>query len=238
MYGWRGRIGLMVPSSNTTMEPEFYRLAPKGLSIHTARMHLVEATPEELMEMERYSEEAARELMDADVNILVYGCTTGSLIGGLGFDLKLTGKLESLSGLPVVTTARAVIEALERLKASSIVVATPYIDSLNIKEKEFLEGNGFKILKIKGLNIRRNTDIGRQNPTVAYRLVKEVFIQEAEAVFISCTNFRTIEVIDILERDLKKPVVTSNQATMWATLRKLGISESIDGYGKLLKEYL
>jgi maleate isomerase len=190
------------------------------------------------MEMERYSEEAARELMDADVNILVYGCTTGSLIGGLGFDLKLAGKLESLSGLPVVTTARAVIEALERLKVSNIVVATPYIDSLNIKEKEFLEGNGFKILKIKGLNIRRNTDIGRQDPTVAYRLVKEVFIQEAEAVFISCTNFRTIEVIDALEKDLKKPVVTSNQATMWATLRKLGISESIDGYGKLLKEYL
>jgi maleate isomerase len=238
MYGWRGRIGLMIPSSNTTMEPEFYRLAPEGVSIHTARMHLVEATPEELMEMERYSEEAARELMDAGINILVYGCTTGSLIGGLGFDLKLISKLESLSGLPVVATARAVIEALERLKVSNIVVATPYIDSLNIKEREFLEGNGFKVLKIRGLNIRRNLDIGRQDPTVAYRLVKEVFIQEAEAVFISCTNFRTIEVIDILERELKRPVVTSNQATMWATLKKLGISESIDGYGKLLKEYL
>ncbi|MEM2793988.1 MAG: aspartate/glutamate racemase family protein, partial [Candidatus Methanomethylicia archaeon] len=217
---------------------EFYRMAPEGVSIHTARMRLVEAIPEELMEMEKYSEKAARELMDADVNILVYGCTTGSLIGGLDFDLKLAGRLESISRLPVVATATAVVEALRELKIKKIIVATPYIDSLNVKEKEFLEGRGFKVINIKGLNIRRNTEIGRQNPITAYKLVREIFTQEAEGIFVSCTNFRTIEVIELVEKDFGRPVVTSNQATMWATLRKLGIHESITGYGKLLREHL
>jgi len=72
---------------------------------------------------------------------------------------------------------------------------------------------------------------------VAYRLAREVYNSNsgADGVFISCTNFRNIEIIENLERDLSKPVVTSIQATVWAALRKVGIHESIGGYGKLLR---
>ncbi len=237
MYGWRARIGLLIPSSNTTMEPEFYKMAPEGVSIHTTRMKLREVTAEALVEMEEYAENAAELLKDAKVDIIVYGCTTGSLVKGVGHDLKLSAKLEEVSGKPVVATATAVVNALKELKVEKICVATPYIDELDKREKAFLEGSGFQILKIKGLGIKDNTEIGKLSPTVAYRLARDVFTPDADCMFISCTNFRTIEIIQMLEKDLGIPVVTSNQASMWAALKKLGISQRRKGFGKLLDEH-
>ncbi len=236
MYGWRARIGLLIPSSNTTMEPEFYKMASEGVSVHTARMKLKEVTAKALVEMEEYAENAANLLRDAKVDVIVYGCTTGSLVKGVGYDLKLSAKLEEACGRPVVTAATAVVDALKKLKAKKVCVATPYIDELNEKEKAFLEGSGFQVLKIRGLGLRDNTEIGKLPPTTAYRLAKEVFTPDADCIFISCTNFRTIEIIQTLEEDLGKPVVTSNQASMWAALKKLGISFHIKGYGRLLEK--
>jgi len=238
VHGWRARIGLLVPSSNTTAEPEFCRMAPEGVSVHAARMRLTEVTPEALLEMGRRSEEAARELADAEVDVIVYGCTTGSLIGGPDFDLELARRLEAVCRLPVVTAATAVAEALRELGVRNVAVATPYTDDLNLREKVFLEGKGFRVAGMRGLGIVRNAEIGRLHPSVAYELARGAFTPEAEGVFISCTNFRAIEVIDPLEKDLGRPVVTSNQASMWAALRRLRVSERIPGYGKLLREHL
>lgn len=236
MYGWRARIGLIIPSSNTVMEPEFNKMAPEGVSIHAARMHFREVTPESLIKMEKYAEQAIKDLADAEVDVIIYGCTSGSLIKGKGYDIELGRKIKEISGIPGVTTSTAVIEALKFFKMDKISVATPYPEDVNRKEKEFLEGNKIKVLKIKGLGFLRNIDNGRQDPSVAYRLARKVYLPEADGVFISCTNFRTIEIIEPLERDFKKPVITSNQASFWAALKKVRISEPINYYGKLLTE--
>jgi len=232
------RIGLIVPSSNTTMEPEFYEMAPEGVSIHTARMRLREVQAEALREMAEDATEAAELLSTAGVNLLVYGCTTGSLLGGTEWERKLVEKIQRFGRVPSFSTSGAVVEALKEFEAEKIVVATPYIEKLNALEKGFLEDHGFEVLGMKGLGLVSNLEIGKEPPSAAYRLACDVFRPEADAVFISCTNFRTIEVIEALEADLGKPIVTSNQASMWKALSAGGIREKIFGYGGLLEEHL
>ncbi len=236
MYGWRGRIGLLVPSSNTTMEEEFRRLLPYGVSLHAARVRLRRVTIRELEAMKEELLDAAWRLVDANVNIIILGCTTGSLIKGIGYDKELSNIITNSTGIKAITTSTAVLAALKNLSLDAISVATPYIEEVNEREKRFLEDNGIKVLKIMGLNIIDNLEIGRLSPEDAYMLARKVDTPESKGVFISCTNFRTLEVIEILEKDLGKPVISSNLATFWLTLKEMGIKEEIRGYGKLLRE--
>jgi maleate isomerase len=200
MYGWRGRIGLNILSSNTTMEPELYRIAPPGVSIHISRIPLKDVTRDSLLEMERHTLKAAMELSDANVDLVLYGCTSGSLIGGPGFDRMISSKISATIKRPAVTTATAVIEALETIGAKRIVVATPYIDEVNDEERRFLESHGIRVMRIKGLGIKNNLDIGRITPEEVYRFARSLYSEGADALFISCTNLRTIEIIEPLER--------------------------------------
>ncbi|WP_456326146.1 maleate cis-trans isomerase family protein [Palaeococcus sp. (in: euryarchaeotes)] len=237
MYGWRGRIGLIVPSSNTTMEMELHEALPEGVSLHTARMPLKGVTEEELLKMSALAVESAKLLKDADVDIILYGCTSGSFIGGENFENELEEKIEDEVKIPVVTTSSAILAALNALEAQQILVLTPYTEEINKREREFLEANEFEVLDIRGMGIVENTKIGRLEPYEAYRLAKAMFTEEADALFISCTNFRTFEIIEALEDDLGVPVITSNQASLWYALRELEINESILGLGTLLREY-
>ncbi len=237
-YGWRARIGVIVPSSNTTMESELWRMAPGGVSIHVARMKLTEVTEEALMSMETQAVEAAERLVDAGVDVIIYGCTSGSLIKGKGHDVAISKRLEGQTGARALTTSTAVLSALRELGVSRLAVATPYTDRVNERERSFLEENGFEIINMRGLGLVRNLDIGRREPQLAYRLAKGVYTSGVDGLFISCTNLRTIEVIDALERDTGVPVVTSNQASMWFALRSLGVKERYSQYGELMREHL
>lgn len=232
-YGRRCRIGLLVPSSNTTMESEFFRMAPEGVSIHTARMRLVDATPEALIEMAEDAGRAASLLATAEVDVIVYGCTTGSLVGGVEWEERLVQRMERETGIPAVTTIRAVVDSLKDLEVGRVAVATPYTDDLNQLEREFLQSEGIEVATIRGLGIVRNVDIGRTDGAAVKRLVDEV-AGGADAVFISCTNLPTIDLIEPLEAELGRPVVTSNQASMWAALRSCGL-DGVKGYGLLLR---
>ena len=102
------RIGLLLPSSNTTMEPDFYRMAPLGLTVHSARILLEDVTPESLERMAGEAEQAAMLLATAEVNLIVYGCTSGSLIRGVEWEASLASRVEVASGTRTVTTAGAV----------------------------------------------------------------------------------------------------------------------------------
>jgi maleate isomerase len=221
------------------MEPEFWRMAPEGVSVHTSRVRLSEVTPESLRLMASEVVRAAEELTTAEVNVIVYGCTSGSLLEGVEWEERLRREIRERAGVEAITTAQAVVEALRALGIRRVAVATPYIDEINSRERSFLERSGFTVVRIRGLGIVRNTDIGRQPPWVAYRLVKEVAREagrSADGVFISCTNFRTIEVIELLESELQLPVVSSNTASMWLALRTLGIRDRLS-YGRLLREH-
>lgn len=228
------RLGLLIPSSNTTMEHEFNVMRPEDATVHVARMRLKEVTLSTLMDMEKEIEPAALRLTDAKVNVIGFGCTSGSLFRGLGHDQEIVTRIEKTTDTPAVATAGAVVNALKALKLSRISVATPYTKEINSLEKRFLEKNGLAIQKMKGLGIKGNLKIGEQNSQIVYDLVKEVDTAWSDGIFVSCTNLKTIEVISRLEEELKKPVISSNTATLWAMLRKIKYVEPIIGWGHLL----
>jgi maleate isomerase len=227
------RIGLLVPSSNTTMEPDFYAMAPMGVTVHTARMRLSQVTPEALIRMAEDTEGGAGLLADAGVDIIVYGCTTGSLVGGVEWEEGLVGRIEEETGIPAVSTSSAVVEALRTLGAKRIGVATPYSEELNGLEKSFLEDLGFQVTGIRGLSLLDNLDIGRVGRGTLETITRGV-ADDADAVFISCTNLPVVGLIEEFEKEFNRPVVTSNQASMWAALRG-SVSPGVNGFGELMR---
>jgi len=246
MYGWKGRVGLLIPSRNTTLEPEFNRMAPEGVSVHAARMILKEASPAALRQMEKEVYRAASVITAVNPDVIVVGCTSGSFIKGLGYDQRLIKKITQLTGVKAITTSTAVIEGLKLLRITRVAVATPYTDEVNEKEKEFIEAHGIRVTGIRGLGYSKPMKsyplaskpvslIGLLTPAIAYKLAMDVDTREADGIFISCTNFRTVEIIEALEKNSGKPVVTSNQASMAMALRMMGIKEKITGFGSLLE---
>ncbi|NQS90158.1 aspartate/glutamate racemase family protein [Patescibacteria group bacterium] len=133
------------------------------------------------------------------------------------------------------TTSTAVVEALNIAGVKRLSVGAPYSDSIMDKLKDFLEKNDFEVVKIKGLNMACGE--GDLPLDVTYNLIREIDVTRADGIFISCTDFKTVELLEILESDFGKKVISSNQATMWKLLRLAGMKTSIYGFGSLLREY-
>ena len=234
--GTRKRVGLILPSTNTVLEPDFYLLAPQGVTIHTSRMWLTEVTLEGLHRMNAEVEACARYLTTAGVDIIVYGCTSGSFYGGLAHDRKVLDEIARATGLPAVATTTAAVEAMRLLGMRRLSVASPYLDEVNQRLKAFLEESGFEVLNVAGQQLRGAHDIGEQLPETVLEFSRKACLPEAEGVFLSCTDWRALEVVGKLERELGRPVVTANQATIWAALRALGALTPMMGYGRLLED--
>jgi len=245
MHGWKGRIGLLLPHVNTTIEPEFHSMCPDGVSVHAARMVLKELTPEALIEMEQEIYKAASIVAAVNPDVIVVGCTSGSFIKGYGYDKTIIEKITAITKIPAITTSTAVVDALNSLKISKVAIATPFTEEINKKEREFIEAHGISVTGIKGLGYSQvvtsyplaskpTSGIGLLFPAVAYRLALDVNSQDADGIFISCANFRTIEIIEPLEKNTGKPVISSVQATMAMALKVMGVKEKVTGYGRLL----
>jgi maleate isomerase len=235
MYGWRGRIGLMVPTGNSVMKPEFYRMAPDGVSTHANRVYLKDVTPGSLAGMADHAAESAKGLAAIRIGVLAFGCTSGSFIGGKGYDAGLIRIMEQATGIPATTTTTAVLRALELLGVRRIALATPYTEEVTELEARFLADHGFQVTRARGGGLVEVADMQACEPEVAYARAREVDDDRAEAVFISCTGFRSIEVIEKLEAELGKPVISSNQASLADCLRKLGVAEVRPGFGSLFE---
>jgi maleate isomerase len=218
------------------METEFNSMSKGNFTVHSARVKLTNVTLEELDRMELGAEDAAMLLADAHVDIIAYGCTSGSLFRGVGHDVKIANSISEKTDLPAVTTASCVLDALRFLKVRTVSVATPYLNEINDLEKKFLVGNGFEVLQIRGLGIKDNLTIGRVQDQEVIELAKEVNHERAQAIFISCTNLPTIDIIPQLEGTLGKPVISSNTSTLWSMLRKIDQDCSWIDRGRLFKK--
>ena len=214
MIGWRAKFGVILPSVNITTESEFYRCLPDGVTAHFTRMEFKETTREYFEQMVDDVPAGTRMLAHAGVDAIMFACTSGSLYGGLGYDQKIIAKMKAHIDVPASTTSTAVIEAFKAVGAKKVAVATPYEDWVNELEKNFFEGNGVKVLNIQGLGLR-GLDVCEVHPETLYRFAKTQDKKEADALFLSCMGLRTLEVLSRLERDLRKPVLSSNQVTLW-----------------------
>jgi len=227
------RLGLLLPSSNTAMEEELARMLPgNDVTIHASRVRLTDVTPEALIEMENTSGEAALQLADAGVDIIEYTCSAKL---GYEHDREFAASLERLTNVPAVPYTEGVVEGLRSLGARRIAIASPYIAEVDELETEFYEGAGFDVVNIQGFGIIDNVKSGLVSPESWYSFVKEVDRPDADAIFISCTQSRTLEALDGLEQELGKPVVAANVAALWIMLKRTGYQKRISGYGTLLE---
>lgn len=242
MYRWRGRIGLIYLSSGG-LDQEFLKFVPDGVSVHIARLSgpgdsaRIRNTVEDhlkLIESDRI-ETVAKQLWSARVDVIALADTSMSFLTGPGADAKLIRRIEKSTGTAATTTSSAALDAFRRLGMERVAVATPYPDELNQRLRSFFEGSGVKVVSLKGMHILSDWEVDDQSPEVVYKLAKEADTSQAEGVFIACTALRTAEVLQVLEEDLEKPVVSANQATIWRALRIIGVKAQTSGYGSLMK---
>lgn len=231
----RRKLGLLIPSSNITLEYEMPMMAPSGVSLHFERIPQTEDTEEQLSAMIDYVPEKAELLSHAKVDVIAFGCTSGSFIKGMGYDKQVIEAIQDNTGIPATTTSTAVIEALKASGIRKISVGAPYITSVIVKLTEFLEKNGFEVVKIEGLNMISGE--GDLPLDATYELIRKIDHPDSEGIFISCTDFKTIQLLEVIENDFGKKMISSNQATMWKLLRLSGMKTRLEGFGSLLRDY-
>lgn len=234
MYGTKGRIGLLVPSVNTVVEPEFNAAIPEGYSIHATRMRNESANVEDSIAMLAHVERAADELGSAHVDVAVFACTASSFVEGTRGEAELRDSIARIAAAPVVTTSDAVREALRSIGARRISMVTPYPSELNALEVDFLNAAGISVLAEVGMGVVEAYSIAEVDTERTVRAALDSIAPESDALFLSCTNLRTFEIVEDLEKRAGVPVITSNSAALWLTLRTLGHSEGVPHLGRLL----
>jgi maleate isomerase len=238
MIGWRARLGFLVPPGNPTVEAEMIAMAPAGVSLHFHRM-VARGTPGSL-EGQSERNRSMIESIDGAVellalvqpNVIVVAHTATSYHLGRSGEADLLGRLERSTGRSVITAFGSVVRALERLNVRKLALGTPYSPEVTLQGKAHLEAHGFEIVKFDSLKGIEN--IYDTTAEQAYRLARAVDADDADAMFLSGTGMPTVNVLELLEQDLGKPVISSASAMMWHALRLAGVGQPIAGYGRLL----
>lgn len=234
MWGWRARLGFIIPGSDLVQESDMFCMTPEGVSVHFTRKSFGQPfTMKDLEELGQNLEPQIQLLTPLGVSVITFGDTSASFIGGPGYDQKIVQSIAKASGVKGNSTATSVVAAMKALGMKRISVLTPYKHVVNERLIKFFEGNGFEILKMKELELDTDWSIAQVTPEIIFQFAEEAIVPEADGIFITCTTLRAADTIDVLERSIRKPVVTSNQATMWNSLRKAGIKDKVEGYGQL-----
>src|SRR5262245_5904820 len=218
-------------------------MAPPGVTIHFARLDPGDAPGDPGSRTGQddrprvYLDSlpvVARALAQVRPSVVVHAHTASSYANGFANECKLVDQLTSLIGAPAVTAAGAVRAALQHLGVKRVALGTPYQESVSEEGKVFWEAAGFEIV-----GYRRLGDTGSiydETEASAYELARAADAPEADAVLLSGTGLPTVGIIDRLERELRKPVVSSTQACLWQALRLGGSRQPITGFGRLLRD--
>ena len=230
------RLGVLVPSVNTVVEPDMYRMTPSGFTTHFSRLPVPsdESTVENLERLEDHLDEALQSLAQARVKAVAFACTSGSFIKGPEWDRHLIERMEKIVR-PAITTSEAVVTALRTLGLVKLALVTPYPDLINERMQSYFHAREFRIVSLKSFSLTRSYDMKRASPKAIFELAKSADSKDSEGIFISCTDLQALPVIDALEKSVRKPVISSNQATFWRLLTLSGESRSVKGYGRLLE---
>jgi maleate isomerase len=238
--GWRARIGVLTPDDDTVPESEFWTMAPDGVSVHAARIPLVD--------LQTYSDppgpdNAIEQLARLSLHSIVFAFTTTSYLLGAEGERALTARLEKRSkGIPVLLPAIAASAAFRALAVRRIALFHPpwFSDEVVQKGVGYFQNQGFEVVHASHLTPGRKVphpNLGSDvNPAELYEWVRKHAPSNMECVFVAGNGFRTIGVISALEEDLGRPVLTANQVAFWYALRLAGVGAEIDDYGQVFRK--
>jgi len=218
------RVGLIVPSSNTVMEPDFHRLLGAGCAISTSRVYLEQVTREaEQTMIDDDLPKALRLIKTTDPHVIVFGCTSAGSLGGLQSDTGIALRIEQQTGVRALTVVGSVVEQLNEIRPRRVAVLTPYREELTRTVADCVVEAGFQIGPVAGMGILSNREIGQVAPDEIVAFVEQQMQgASADCIFLSCTNWQAIAAIDAVKARFGVPVVSSNQATIDAVRRAAG----------------
>jgi maleate isomerase len=217
------RIGLLLPSSGTVQEVDFYRRVPPHVTVHSARMRLPATTEaDEARMLDAHTLPAAADLGTIRPDVVVFSCTSAGALRGRAYEANLCREIAAAADAPVVSTMDSVRGELARLGIRSVTVVTPYPETLTGPVRLSLEADGLVVPDAAGLGLTDSLEIAAVTPEEIARFAVQTFRRRpADAVFVACCTFRAFDAREAIAAVLGVPVVTSNQAALDAALRVL-----------------
>jgi maleate isomerase len=224
VYGARGRIGLIVPANNSVIEPEFWSALPEGCSAHATRILAKgDLTPDAVRRMERDTDAAVEAIAATGVDVIAYCDMVTTFIMEPGWNEAAVQRIARATGVPCISAWTALRDALKKLGARSIALGTPYPASIHALAPPFFERNGFVVGSHATLDIVAMRDVPAVDAGRLAEFAAKLAVAGRDALVLLATDLPTFASIDSLEARYAVPVLTSNQALLWAALTRLGI---------------
>ena len=228
------RIGLIALATDFMIEKDFITVIKnKDIDFFVNRIECYNPlTKENLIKMsEKVTEVTNNILPNEDIDCIVYGCTSGTIAAGYEAIEKKVKAAKPKARL--TTPSSAAIKALKKFNVKKIAIFTPYSKKLNDEVVSYFDNEGFEITSNSYLDIKADYDIGKVKQEFLYDTLSKIEMNDADALFISCTALPVLNIIDKLEKKLNKPVLSSNQALIWDSLENIGKNNAVTGFGKL-----
>jgi maleate isomerase len=239
------RIGLVVPSSNVTVETELPALLDRHpsarFSFHGSRMRMQTVSPEQLLAMNAQRERCILELGDAGVDAILYACLVALMVVGPGEHCRVEGAVaEQLaagdSPAAVRSSAGALCEALNALDARKIVLVTPYMRPLAQKVVDYIESEGIQVVDWRALEVADNAEVGCIPGDRVMEAARSLDRTDADALVISaCVQMPSLDVVEAAEQEFGLPVISAATAGAYSLLRALRLPVDIPDAGSLLR---
>ena len=243
------RVGMIVPSSNTTMETEIPAMLMRRMNVipeetftfHSSRMRMQHVNPEELKKMDIDSDRCAVELSDASCDVMAYACLVAIMCQGGQYHQASEKRLYDTTDAnghvaPVVSSAGALVRALNEMGAKRISMITPYVKSLTQQVVDYFEEAGIEVIDSISLEVADNLAVGRLDPMNLVNIVDNLNVEGADAVVLSaCVQMPSLPVVPIVQEKLGKPVLTASIATTYEILKNLGLETYVPNAGYLLE---
>ncbi len=242
--GWRRKFGVVAPSTNTIVEPDFYSMAVPGVTAHFSRIHIrhqdlsSDESFENLLAQIRAEIGAACErVLTCEPDYMVMGMSAETFWDGVEGNRQFIKQIQDITGLGVATGAQACERALRLYGARRIGVVTPYQPVGDQNVVRFFGELGFEVTAIEGLRCRTAVSIAHVTEAELRAAILKVDGPGVDAIVQCGTNLSMIRLADEAERWLGKPVIAINAATWWMALRENNITDRFSGYGSLLREH-
>ena len=227
-------FGVLIPSTNTTVEIEYSRLLPPTLQAHVGRL-LTSGTGPFAPSKDEDVDYQARLLGTAKVEVISLAQTSASLFAD-DYDAATTKRMSAAAGVRAITSAQAIGQAVQALGARRIALVSPYSPPVIERAKRYDEGKyGLEVVALEGFAATDSYMIGKLGPENARDAFSRIDRPEIEELVVPGGNFPTMSFVAAWEEEFSKPVITTNQAALWAMMGIMGVREPLPGLGRLLE---